>query len=238
MTTILDRKNLLPRPSIANIDLLLLTIPLKKPNPDLNVLDKMLTIATLQEIDVEIIFTKYDLDKEKGDTLSAIYAGAGYQVSLSQPNDEDILNRVRDLIKGKFLCLAGPSGAGKSTLLNNLAKTELMPTGEISRKMQRGKHTTRHVELFYFNDGYISDTPGFSSLELDQAGVNAEDLVFGYPEILELQTECQFGNSCNHINEPNCAVKDSSDVNPGRLDRYQKSKQYLDSVNSYERKKY
>lgn len=238
MTEILPRENILPRPAIANIDVLLLIIPLLKPKPDLNVLDKMLVIAGKQNIPVEIIFTKYDLNDELGDELEEIYSNAGYEVHLSYPGKTELVEHIKELMQGKLLCLAGPSGAGKSTLLNTISGEELMETGEISRKMQRGKHTTRHVELFAFNKGYISDTPGFSSLDLSQAGIEEDELVYGYPEILELQAYCKFGNSCKHLKEPGCAVKESANIDNDRLERYQSMRTYLESVNTYDRRSY
>lgn len=236
MSNIFKRKNLLPRPSIANIDLLALVIPLEAPEPDLYVLDKMLVIAENQDIDVKIIFTKYDLNKELGEKLKNIYENIPYDVYLSYPGNEKLLNYFREDFQDKLVCLAGPSGAGKSTLLNAITGKELMEVGAVSKKTQRGKQTTRHVELFSFNSGYICDTPGFSSLSFEQAHIDAYDLEYGYKEIWEASQYCQF-SSCKHIKEPKCAVKDSEDIDPGRLKRYQDARIKIDSSDKYGRRK-
>lgn len=236
MQDIHERKNELPRPQVANIDLLWLIIPLSQPEPDLNVLDKMLIISEVQNMNVEIIFTKYDLASNYGDELAKIYLDLGYNVFLSEPNSEALFQELRDKINQNLICLAGPSGAGKSTLLNVLAQSDLMETGDISRKLGRGRHTTRHAELFPFNEGYVTDTPGFSSLELTQLNIDGQDLAFAFPEIRELQYDCKF-NSCKHLEEPGCAVKASTSINQGRLERYQNFRRTIDSYNSYNRRK-
>lgn len=236
MQEIFERRNELPRPQVANIDLLWLIIPLSQPEPDLNVLDKMLVISEVQNMNVEIIFTKYDLASNYGDELSCIYKNLGYNVFLSEPNSESLFNELRSKIDQKLICLAGPSGAGKSTLLNILAQNDLMETGDISKKLGRGRHTTRHAELFPFRGGYVTDTPGFSSLELTQLNIDGQDLAFAFPEIRDLQYDCKF-NSCKHLEEPGCAVKESESINSGRLERYQNFRKNIDSYNSYDRRK-
>jgi ribosome biogenesis GTPase len=232
MTKILPRKNLLPRPPIVNIDRLWLVIPLLDPDPDLWVLDKMLVLAHYSAIPLRLIFTKEDLASDEHLDLAELYKRIGYDVSLSRPGKEDLLKLLRQELSGHLICLAGPSGAGKSTLLNSLMGQEIMETQEISDKLGRGKHTTRHVELFPFEGGYLADTPGFSSLDLGQAGVEEEDLVRAYPEIWARQNDCRF-LSCKHLTEPSCAVKADPTIDPGRLARYQEFRRQLENYRSY-----
>ncbi len=232
MTKILPRKNLLPRPPIVNIDRLWLVIPLLDPDPDLWVLDKMLVLAHYSAIPLRLIFTKEDLASDEHLDLAELYKRIGYDVSLSRPGKEDLLKLLRQELRGHLICLAGPSGSGKSTLLNSLMGQEIMETQEISDKLGRGKHTTRHVELFPFEGGYLADTPGFSSLDLGQAGVEEEDLVRAYPEIWARQNDCRF-LSCKHLTEPSCAVKEDPTIDPGRLARYQEFRRQLENYRSY-----
>ena len=232
---ILDRKNELPRPPIANIDLLWLVIPLMSPETDLNVLDKMLIFSELQGIKCEIIFSKYDLAKERGETLARIYSDISYVTYLSEKDDNALHASLRQKLAGKLVCLAGPSGAGKSTLLNNLLGENLMNIGEVSEKSKRGKHTTRHVELFSCLGGYLSDTPGFTSLELNRSNIEGADIARAYPEFRELAKFCKY-NSCKHINEPDCAVLESGNIDAGRLERYQKFRKSIDATPKYDRR--
>lgn len=237
MQKIKNRVNVLPRPSIANIDMLWLVIPLTEPEPDLWVLDKMLVIAEHRQIPVKIIFTKDDIANDEDRKLIYIYQKLPYTIEVSSFHDTVLLEKLRSEVPGKLLALAGPSGAGKSTLLNRILGEEMMPTQAISSKLGRGKHTTRHVELFPFNGGYLADTPGFSSLDLFQAGVGEEELVRAYPEIWDKQNDCRY-LSCKHLTEPACAVKSASDIDPGRLERYQGFRKELEEKNDYERKPY
>lgn len=233
MTEILERKNQLPRPPLANVDLLWLLIPLAQPEPDLWMLDKMLVIAADREIPVKIIFTKNDLIGES--TLPSIYKKIGYDVALSEPGKDDLLDDLRASIGDDLVALAGPSGAGKSTMLNLILGGSYMETGEISEKLRRGKQTTRHAELFSINGGYLADTPGFSSIDLGQAGVTEEVLVRSYPEIWNRQNDCRF-LSCKHLTEPDCMVREDPAIDPGRLSRYQSFRVQLENYRDYERK--
>ncbi len=236
MTDITERSNELPRPPLANLDLLWILIPLAKPEPDLWMLDKMLTIAYAQNISCRIIFTKQDLVDSSACALAEVYARAGFVVNLSDPTSHALHEELRSELHNRFVALAGPSGAGKSTLLNAILEGDYMPTGEISEKLRRGKHTTRHSELFPVRGGYLADTPGFSSLDLAQAGVTEESLVQSYPEIWDKQNDCRF-LSCKHLHEPGCAVRGAADIDAGRLERYQAFRELLEKDKAYERKR-
>lgn len=239
MTQILERKNELPRPQLANLDCLWLLIPLTEPEPDLWMLDKMLVIAFMQNIPVKIIFTKHDLlaESEAEPEPYKVYKKIGYDVLLSSLEDDSVLQLLNKDLQGHLIALAGPSGAGKSTLLNRMLGEEVMETAAISEKLGRGRHTTRHAELFPYKDGYLVDTPGFSSLDLFAAGADEETLVRAYPEIWALQNECRF-LSCKHLKEPGCAVKNNPDIDAGRLERYREFRRRLEQSKDYERKNY
>lgn len=235
MVKILPRRNELPRPPLANLDSLWLLIPLTEPEPDLWMLDKMLVIAEARSVPVKIIFTKADLLADTKNSPAAVYRRIGYDVALSSLDCDALLPWLRAEIHQSVIALAGPSGAGKSTLLNRLLGRELMETGEISEKLGRGRHTTRHAELFPYEDGYLADTPGFSSLDLAAAGVTEEILVRSYPEIWALQDQCRF-LSCKHLQEPGCAVREDPAIDPGRLERYSEFRRQLGQIKDYERR--
>lgn len=219
---ILPRKSYLIRPAVANIDVLLLCFAVKDPEPDLKLLDKMLIICALINVKPIIVFTKSDLDMDAALTLKKIYEDAGFDCLLSSKDNPVNPERVFE-ISSKNMCFgfAGPSGVGKSTMCNHLLEGDVMKVGDISDRLKRGKHTTRHVELFEFYDGYLMDTPGFTSLSLFELGVEYKQVVLGYPEIIRVSEECRF-DDCRHISERDCAVISSvgDRIDKGRYDRY------------------
>ena len=200
-----ERTSFLVRPAVANPDQALIVFAGAKPAPNLNLLDKFLTMMEIKDIPVAIAISKSDLtDGDKLKELVAIYSKY-YRVLEISVKEEKGLDELKSFLKGKFTVLAGPSGVGKSTLTNYLAPEANMETGEISRKIERGKQTTRHAELFYIGDGgYICDTPGFGSLEL--FGVDKKELKDYFPEFMEYTKDCKF-NGCIHIGEKDCGVK-------------------------------
>ena len=218
-----ERRNVFIRPPVANVDQLAFFVPVKSPDPDLYLVDKMILTARLQNIDVILCINKEDCDeKNYSKELDAIYMGAGVKVvvmSALHKNNRGI-DEIRQLFQGKITVLSGQSGAGKSTALNSIFQEEIMETGDISSKTQRGKHTTRHCELFQFGSGFIIDTPGFSSYELPEIlSTSLKDL---YPEFDNYANGCKY-KECVHINEPDCAVKtalSSGFINCGRYERY------------------
>lgn len=200
-----ERKSFLIRPAVANPDQALIVFAGAKPAPNLNLLDKFLTMMEIKRIPVAIAISKSDLaDEAKLTELREIYS-PHYKVIEISVKEELGLGEVKDYLRGKFTVLAGPSGVGKSTLTNYLAPEANMETGEISRKIERGKQTTRHAELFYIGDGgYICDTPGFGSLELFD--VDKKELKDYFPDFLDYVKDCKF-NGCIHIGERDCGVK-------------------------------
>ena len=224
---ILPRKNFLIRPPLANLDTLLLIFACEDPVPDLKLLDKMLIISAQLGIKPVILFSKSDKDPKSADNYVSIYKNAGFDC-FSMTKDEPISDEVKDLIKTGLTGLAGPSGVGKSTFCNNLLGEGTMKVGDISDRLKRGKHTTRHAELFEYEDGFITDTPGFTSLDLFEVGVLYTDVSGGYPEMVRASSECKFAD-CRHIAEKQCRVREliGDGIDEGRYDRYREFYEYL-----------
>lgn len=196
------RKNSLVRPGVANVDAVMLVSAAKSPVPDLFLTDKMLVIAESKGIAAYICLNKTDLaDHDEIGAFASVYERAGYEVVTASAAAGEGIDRLREIICGKTVAFAGLSGVGKSSLLRRITGKQL-ETGTVSR-IERGRHTTRHVELMRAAGGFVFDTPGFSRLEAD--AVRAADLWRYFPEIRALHTSCRFAD-CNHIKEPGCAV--------------------------------
>ncbi len=206
ITDILDRKSELIRPAVANIDQTLVVFAAKSPMPNRNLLDRFLVMMESQGMESILCFNKMDLaDEAEIAELKSTYELAGYRVMLISVKDDKGMDQVKELLQGKTTSLAGPSGVGKSSLLNALVPDAVMETGDISRKIERGKHTTRHSEIFSLGGStYLMDTPGFSSIYT--CPCEKEDLKMYFPEIYDREGQCRF-NGCVHIGEPDCAVK-------------------------------
>lgn len=242
LNKILDRKNSLVRPPVANLDYLLLTFACENPEPDLKLLDKMLIICADLDIEPIIIFTKMDLNDSKAKDLHRIYSDCGYKVYLSDSEDALDIDAIKAEIKNGFVGFAGPSGVGKSTLCNKFLESQEMAVGNISDRLKRGKHTTRHVELFDFGDGFLTDTPGFTQLSLFDLGIEYRSVINGYPEMIKLSENCKF-DDCRHINERDCSVLEA--LSEGKVDqgRHARYKEFYEELynrrNDYSgRKKY
>ena len=219
---ILPRKNELIRPAVANIDQALVIFAAAKPKPNFNLLDRFLILMQYQKVPAVVCFNKQDMvDAEELQLLKNTYESAGYPVMFTSAAKEEGIQAVRDLLKGKTTTVAGPSGVGKSSLINLLSPEAEMETGDISRKIERGKHTTRHSELFALDeDTFICDTPGFSSIYLPD--MEKEELGIYFPEIAEYEPFCRF-QGCAHIHEPGCGVKDALEekkISPIRYENY------------------
>jgi len=203
---ILPRANKLIRPAVANIDQALIIFAVARPEPNFNLLDRFLIMMQQQKLPCIICFSKSDFAVEQErETLRSAYEACGCEVVFLSILNQDGMETVRKLLEGRTTALAGPSGVGKSSLINLLCPEAFMEVGEISRKIERGKNTTRHTELFAMNaHSYMMDTPGFSSLNLFD--MEKTDLRMYYPEFLEYEPQCRF-SGCSHISEPDCAVK-------------------------------
>ena len=217
-----ERTSFIARPPVANLSIMLLTFSVTNPAPDLTLLDKMLLICSMNNIKPVIIFTKGDLGVDDGEKLCSIYTKAGYEVFLSSPQKSLTEKDLKDIIGNGIAAFAGPSGVGKSTLCNSLLGFDIMETGEVSAKIRRGRHTTRHVELHEFFDGFICDTPGFTSLSLEDQGVDYREVLYGFPEINAVATGCRF-DDCSHRKEDGCVVRKAVEegrIDSGRFERY------------------
>lgn len=205
---ILPRKNALIRPAVANVDQALVIFAGTSPKPNLNLLDRFLLMMEQQEVPTLICFNKEDLASETEiQELRDAYETSGYPLFFVSARQQEGIEPLRAALEGKTTTVAGPSGVGKSTLINLLAPEVQMETGEISEKIQRGKHTTRHSQLILLNEQtYIFDTPGFSSLAVDF--FEKETLGTLFPEFAEYEQNCRF-TGCSHIGEPVCGVKEA-----------------------------
>ncbi len=204
--TILKRKNQLIRPAVSNVDQAFVIFAAAKPEPNLNLLDRFLITMEKQEIETIVCFNKMDAASLEVKTrLEDIYRSCGYKVLFTSALLDKGVDEIRKLLANKTTVLAGPSGVGKSSLINLIQPEANMETGSISEKIQRGKHTTRHSELFFIDgNSYIMDTPGFSSLYIDD--MEKEELKEYFLEFKEYETKCRF-KGCVHMNEPSCGVK-------------------------------
>lgn len=206
ISRIKDRRNTLIRPAVSNVDQALVVFAVADPLPNLNLLDRFLVMMERQEIPVILCFNKLDLTKSgEAERIERIYGPAGYPVHFISVYENEGLNALRKLIAGKTTVLAGPSGVGKSSITNVIQPAAAMEIGTVSEKIRRGKHTTRHSELFFVEaHTYMMDTPGFSSMYL--MDLKPEELKDYFPEFARYEEDCRF-LGCVHMGEKVCGVK-------------------------------
>jgi ribosome biogenesis GTPase len=216
---ILPRTNELIRPSVANVNQIAIVFSIKSPLPDFMLIDKILLTAHQKGIDVVILINKIDLgETEEWEKIENSYKKIGYKIIPLSSLKDIGFDELEEVLKNKVTVFAGQSGVGKSTILNKIMNSYVMETGDVSRKNERGRHTTRHAELVELKaGGLIVDTPGFSSFEI--SNINFEELKDYYPEFANYANGCKF-NGCFHINEPKCAVKEALELEKIDLDRY------------------
>lgn len=232
---ILSRESELLRPAAANIDQALIVFAAAKPAPNFNLLDRFLIRMGLEGIPVLVGFNKCELvTEEQIAETEKIYSLAGYPVHFFSVKEERGLDTVRHALSGKTTALAGPSGVGKSSLMNFLCPQAEMETGDVSRKIERGRHTTRHAELFVVDhDTYVMDTPGFSSLYVNE--IPASELWEYFPEMRDAEKECRFTGCC-HMEEPDCGVKNrvvSGEIAKQRYESYRQLYTELSNIKRY-----
>ena len=230
---IFPRKNELIRPAVANIDQALVVFAVTKPTPHFNLLDRFLVMMERKEIPVVLCFNKKDIaTSPEIAELEAIYEKCGYPIVFTSALEQENIEEIRRLLLKKTTAIAGPSGVGKSSLINLCMHQVQMETGTISRKIERGKHTTRHSELIAVDaDSYIMDTPGFSSLYVND--FEKEELKYYFREFASYEGQCRF-QGCDHVHEPGCAVKEALEEGKIHPIRY---KNYLEMYTELKEKK-
>jgi ribosome biogenesis GTPase len=230
---ILPRRSMLQRPMIANIDQVIITFAAVSPDINTVLVDRFLVLAEMSNLDIVLCINKMDLaDSIELQPILELYRNIGYPVITLSAKMGIGIKELRNALFGKISVFAGPSGAGKSTILNNIEEGLTLVTGQVSEKIGRGKHTTRFAELLPISSGgFVVDTPGFSFTEFDN--VKKNELMYYFPEIAAVAHECKF-NTCLHLKEPQCAVKQS--VAEGRI-REQRYHSYTEILTEIQDKK-
>ena len=219
---VLPRHNQLIRPASANVDQAMVVFAVEDPKPNLLLLDRFLVMMECQGIDTLICFNKTDLaEEEELARLADIYKSCGYQVLMTSAKEELSIDKIKEQLKGKTTVIAGPSGVGKSSLVNILQEAVQMETGAISKKLGRGRHTTRHSQLIVIDETtYLMDTPGFSALYPED--IEKEELKNYFREFHQYEGQCKF-KPCTHIHEPQCAIiaaVDNQEISNSRYQNY------------------
>lgn len=217
---ILPRRSELIRPAVANIDQALVIFAAREPKPNLSLLDRFLVIMEKQDVPVIICFNKQDLcDEEEVGRLKEIYEACGYPVVLASAKQGGGIEEIKSRLRGKTTTVAGPSGVGKSSLTNLLQNEVQMETGEISKKLGRGRHTTRHSQIIQIEkDTWLYDTPGFTSFYVEE--IEKEELRFYFREFSKYEGTCRF-QGCTHTHEPGCMVKNALEEGKISKERYE-----------------
>ncbi len=217
---ICERKSFLIRPKVANVDCCIITFAGASPNINFDLLDRFLILTEEKNLDVIICINKYDLTKKETiEYIQRVYAPI-YKVIFTNTIDKTGIDELKNEIKNKVSVVAGPSGVGKSSLINCILPFTTQKTGEISKKIERGKHTTREVELLCVDENtYIVDSPGFTSLSLEH--IKPEELQFYFREFKDFLEKCRF-NDCLHLFEPDCLIKEhiGNEISKERYERY------------------
>ena len=211
---IMPRKNALTRPPVVNIDNLIIVVSTVEPKPSTLVIDKLIAVAEHKNIEPIIVITKSDIASAQ--EIFDIYTLAGFKTIIVSNETKDGVDEVKAVLKDKISALTGNSGVGKTSLLNNLDETLALKTAQISKKLGRGRHTTRQAELYRVCDGFVVDTPGFSSFEIDKSDIILKDeLAYCFRDFSDYIEKCKFYPSCTHTADKGCAVVEA--VNEGKI---------------------
>ncbi len=226
---VLPRKNFLIRPPIANVDQAIILVSCKAPDFSSNLLDKMLVIIEYNNIKPVICFTKYDLldDTKKMDEIIKYYKSIGYDVYINNELDD-----IKEMLNGKLSVLTGQTGVGKSSLLNSINPYLKLKTGEISKALGRGRHTTRCTQLLEVEGGLVADTPGFSSI--DFSSMDKMDIMTNFPEFYERIDKCKY-KDCIHIKEDGCYIKQLVENGKILSSRYENYKKFIEEISKKRR---
>ena len=235
ITTIHPRKNSLERPAIANVDKVFLVFSVIEPDLNLNLLDRLLSVVEYQDIDVIIIFTKLDLlqNKENYIVTRDYYQQLGYRIY--QSDETHFVDRIKEEVNEHICVVAGQSGVGKSTLLNIIDPQLNIKTDLISTALNRGKHTTRHVELIRIGEGWLADTPGFGIIDFEE--IDLLTLSHTFREFYQASSKCKF-SKCTHIDEPGCEVKQLVGTKKILVSRYQNYLLFAKEIKDAKKNKY
>lgn len=213
---IMPRKNALTRPPVVNIDNLIIVVSTVEPKPSTLVIDKLIAVAEHKNIEPIIVITKSDLASAQ--EIFDIYTLAGFKTIIVSNETKDGVDEVKAVLKDKISALTGNSGVGKTSLLNNLDETLALKTAQISKKLGRGRHTTRQAELYRVCEGFVVDTPGFSSFEIDKSDIILKDeLAYCFRDFSDYIEKCKFYPSCTHTADKGCAVVEA--VNEGKISK-------------------
>ena len=234
--TVLPRRNRFVRPAVANVDALVVFAANVNPVTDPFLIDRVAAIAGDQEVPVYLCVNKCDLDP--GEDLVRIYTHAGFQVICASAETGEGVQQLRELLQGKLTAFTGNTGVGKSSMLNALCPSLALATGQVSEKLGRGRHTTRHVELYCLDENtYVADTPGFSSFDTEQMDVLLkENLQYTFLDFAPYLGSCQF-HDCSHRAEPSCAVRaavEAGEIEKTRYESYLKLYEKAEQVKTWE----
>lgn len=218
---IYERRNMFKRPPIANVDKLVIVSSVCDPRPNLLIIDRLSAVAVYKNVEPIIVFTKNDL--QSADEYIEIYKNAGFKTFAVSNETGEGIGEIKAVIENGVCVFTGNSGVGKSSLINRMYPDFALETGEISKKLGRGRHTTRHVELLKINNGYIADTPGFSSLDFETNDlIKKDELAFCFPDFSDYIDSCRF-STCAHVNDKGCRLIEavnSGDVMRSRHESY------------------
>lgn len=236
MEEIFQRRNELIRPAVANVDQAMIVFAMANPMPNLNLLDRFLVMMEWQRVETVICFSKQDMvSSEEEETFRRIYEKCSNRVMTISNTENTGIEDVRECLRGKTTVLAGPSGVGKSSLLNRLYPQAESAIGSVSEKIRRGRHTTRHSELFSLGDQtFLFDTPGFSSLKPPE--VDKQELRQYFTEFIPYEGQCRYV-SCSHIHEPGCVVQEALSCGEIARSRYENYVQIYEEIAEFERRK-